>query len=1197
MKRKDTEFNLFKGFLILIVMFCCQFVGAQLVAEISVTDPTANETGVQQAQFQVDLVPTGIFIIGQRTVNYSIAGTATGAPGADYTALTGTAVFPPGVVTQVINVTGINDDNIVEGTETVVVTLTSCVACNLNPDPAKLTGSVDILDNDIGVVSLDVNMPPFDDVATEGPGGDNGRFRIVLDKPNGTGAPITVNYTITGTAAGSDYQLTGAVAMTFANDESQVARNLNVVPLDDLVSEPDETVVLTLDTVNGPLFSASGSATVTIVDDDCAAGASAPTRNANLADRCDEANLNLNTLITGGVNGGPGGAAAPLRWSLVQNPTAANQLLANATVTSSNTYYGLYWDNTNACASPSVAVAVTLNTSPNAGTTTNAARCNDNTFGITTIDLDNTLAGADAGGNWTYVSGGSGNPGINGNNVVNFNGDPLGDYVFRYTVAGAGACSNDSVNVTITVNDCDPCVAGNTAPILDSSVETEFCDAVDAAISLNDYTNSTPPTGTTLKWSTDSDPENESAHRTPAQIADPLPGTYYGFFWDAINTCASPTLVVSLEVTPTPTITATTGADRCGPGTVTLTATVTGNPTINWYNAATGGSPVSSGASFTTPSISVSRSYWVEATENNCNTSPRVEVQVVIIPQPSAGTPTDTSACSDPTYGNTVLNLNGQLEGEDPGSWAFTSGPTNVDPGTGDAVDFIGTLDGVYVFTYTTTGAQAPCVNESASVTVSVSNCDTDDDGDGLFGGTEQALGTDPQNADTDGDGIQDGVEVGPDINNPLDEDGDGIIDALDSNIADIDVDGVVDQLDPANENPCIPNRLNGVCDFDNDDIPDTEEEANGSDPDDPCSPNPDHPNCSPIDLEILKVVDNENAVVGDNVTFTVTVNNLDPTRIARSIIIGDLLEVGFEYVSNTASSGSFDVVTSEWNIAELGPMASATLAMNVLILEGGPYTNTATLLSSLPEDETLANNEATAQVNINLPEGVDLALEKTALSANPLVNEMVIFTIKVTNQSINGDTVNNIQVEDIIPSGVDSPFVYVSHEGVGVYDLATGIWTIETLGVSQEAVLTIVVNVPNQGTFTNTARIIRSSPADANPNNNEMTATVIVSKPNPAEVGFLFNQFSPNGDGTNDWLEINRVNPQNQQTSNISYNVQIFNRYGNLVFNGKNMTEAAVWDGSWEGKEAPDGTYFYIMNINVGNGPQTKKGWIQLIR
>lgn len=1243
MKRKIKGLHLSKykplsglSFLVLLV-FCAINAHSQnnIEARLTVVDGIASETPINNAQFQVQLFATGGGIAsGARNVTYTIGGSAALT---EYSpALSGSVLIPSGQSIGFINIAGIIDDSLVEGNETVIITLTAGFGANYDLEPiiANRTKQILIEDNDKGVISLDLNKPPFDDVATEGPSGDNGLFRITLDKPNGSAAPVTVNYTVTASAtSGSGYTLTGAVVLTFANNGTQVIRNINVIPLNDLVSEPDQIVTLTLTgTDNLDLFTASGSASVTIFDDDCAAGGSAPvlTNNA-ITDYCNppSASINLNTLITGGVNGGPGGAAAPLRWSLVQNPTVSTQLLANATVTSSNTYYGLYWDNTNTCASPSVQVVVTLNTLPDAGASINTSRCNESGFpgNPTAINLQNTLQGEDAGGTWAWVPGGPANVPISGATVVNFNNQPAGTYTYRYTLTGAGACGNDTADIVITVAGCDPCtgIVGTTAPVIDTSIPTVFCDMVDANISLNDYTNSTPPVGTQLRWALDeNDPTNSFV--TAARVADPLPGTYYGFFYAAPN-CASPLLEVSLSQFTTPTITATSqNVTRCGPGTVTLTATVTGNPTINWYDAATGGSIVGTGANFTTPSISQSLSYWVEATENNCKTSPRVEVPVVIIPQPSAGIPIDTSSCSDPAYGNTVLNLNGQLEGADPGIWAFTSGPANVDPGNGEAVDFTGSPDGIYVFTYTTTGAEAPCENESASVTISVSNCDTDDDGDGLFGGTEQALGTDPQNADTDEDGIQDGVEVGDDINNPLDEDQDGIIDALDSNILDIDNDGVVDQLDPANENPCIPSRLNGVCDFDNDDITDSEEEANGSDPDDPCSPNPDHENCSPIDLEILKVVDNENAVVGDNVTFTVTVTNLDPSRKARSIKIGDLLEVGFEYVSNIVSSGSFDVATSEWNIPELGPTDSATLSMVVLILEGGPYTNTATLISSLPEDETLANNEAMAQVNIDLPVGVDLEVLKWARikkdpdsnsslidQINPLNGEQIVFVIKVTNKSLEGTEITRIEIEDILPGPGqqwfrhDSHVVLASDESIGPYDMQSGIWEIPKLGLGEEAILEItgtvqlLDNTSQQETYTNTARWVKSSPTDGVLENNEDSVIVQISQPNPAEVGFLYNQFSPNADGTNDFLELNLTDFEQNPTvdRSISYNVQIFNRYGNLVFDGKNMTVAEVWDGSWKGKEAPDGTYYYVMNLDVddGNGSQTKKGWIQLIR
>ena len=107
--------------------------------------------------------------------------------------------------------------------------------------------------------------------------------------------------------------------------------------------------------------------------------------------------------------------------------------------------------------------------------------------------------------------------------------------------------------------------------------------------------------------------------------------------------------------------------------------------------------------------------------------------------------------------------------------------------------------------------------------------------GMGLLDGMEAALGTDPNNRDTDGDGIEDGDEVGDDPDNPLNEDGDEFIDALDSNILDTDGDLVNDQQDPANENPCIPNA--------------------------------DSPTC--VDLAVTKTADNLEVEAGQEVVFT----------------------------------------------------------------------------------------------------------------------------------------------------------------------------------------------------------------------------------------------------------------------------------------------------------------------------------------
>jgi hypothetical protein len=78
-----------------------------------------------------------------------------------------------------------------------------------------------------------------------------------------------------------------------------------------------------------------------------------------------------------------------------------------------------------------------------------------------------------------------------------------------------------------------------------------------------------------------------------------------------------------------PTITGTTAGSRCGSGSVTLWATASAG-TINWYSAATGGTSLGTGTSFTTPSLTVTTTYYVDATDNGCTTAARTAVTATI---------------------------------------------------------------------------------------------------------------------------------------------------------------------------------------------------------------------------------------------------------------------------------------------------------------------------------------------------------------------------------------------------------------------------------------------------------------------------------------------------------------------------------------------------------------------------------------
>ena len=65
-----------------------------------------------------------------------------------------------------------------------------------------------------------------------------------------------------------------------------------------------------------------------------------------------------------------------------------------------------------------------------------------------------------------------------------------------------------------------------------------------------------------------------------------------------------------------PVINSTTHATRCGTGTVNLVVTGGVGNVFNWYTASTGGAPIYSGSTFTTPTISATTNYYVAASSN-----------------------------------------------------------------------------------------------------------------------------------------------------------------------------------------------------------------------------------------------------------------------------------------------------------------------------------------------------------------------------------------------------------------------------------------------------------------------------------------------------------------------------------------------------------------------------------------------------
>ena len=61
------------------------------------------------------------------------------------------------------------------------------------------------------------------------------------------------------------------------------------------------------------------------------------------------------------------------------------------------------------------------------------------------------------------------------------------------------------------------------------------------------------------------------------------------------------------------------------------------------------------------------------------------------------------------------------------------------------------------------------------------------------------------------------------------------------------------------------------------------------------------------------------------------------------------------------------------------------------------------------------------------------------------------------------------------------------------------------------------------------------------------------------------------------------------------SFNFRIFNRWGKLVFETTNIDNG--WDGSYNGKEQPVGTYVYVIEATTPEEQVMIKGNISLLR
>ncbi|MEA5461378.1 gliding motility-associated C-terminal domain-containing protein [Arcicella sp. LKC2W] len=235
-------------------------------------------------------------------------------------------------------------------------------------------------------------------------------------------------------------------------------------------------------------------------------------------------------------------------------------------------------------------------------------------------------------------------------------------------------------------------------------------------------------------------------------------------------------------------------------------------------------------------------------------------------------------------------------------------------------------------------------------------------------------------------------------------------------------------------------------------------------------------------DLSLQKTVSAGTYNVGDIVTYSITVNNAG-TDLATNIEVTDILPTGLSFVGSTSFINTAGTLKA--NITGLAIGTSVILNYQAKITQSGTINNKAQITKadqfdpdSSPNNGTANGEDDTDNEVISTQPAADLSLTKVVSNRLPNVNEQITYTITVKNAG--PDTARNVQVKDVLPSGL----LFISTTGTPAADFTLSLTTLTSNNIPKIAPndsvkLTFVAQVSQPMSVVNKAEISKSDTFD----------------------------------------------------------------------------------------------------------------------